>query len=135
MRQLTEDGFEMTVVKDATAGAKHPDLGDGYAVSVVNFGFIASAVVTTDEIVVSNGLNLAVASNKRAKLCQPVLPTGRIRSCWGGEAYGCWGFHESAPPTQTMVKPADFSSWLEAAARDPYYMTSRSKRMLIEQFL
>lgn len=55
LRQLIEDGFEVTVVKDATAGAKHPDLGDGYAAAVVNFGFIASAVVTTDEIVASMG--------------------------------------------------------------------------------
>ena len=30
MRTLLEQGFEVAVVKDATAGAKHPDLGDGY---------------------------------------------------------------------------------------------------------
>ncbi len=51
MRQLTEDGFEVTVVKDATAGARHPELGDGYQAALVNFGYIASAVVTTDEVV------------------------------------------------------------------------------------
>ncbi|MEA2025702.1 MAG: cysteine hydrolase [Chloroflexota bacterium] len=51
MRQLLEDGFEVTVVKDATAGAQHPDLGDGYAAALVNFGFIANAVVTTEEAV------------------------------------------------------------------------------------
>lgn len=50
MRQLTEDGFEVTVVKDATAGAKHPELGNGYDAALVNFGFIASGVVTTDEV-------------------------------------------------------------------------------------
>ena len=50
MRQLTEDGFEVTVVKDATAGAKHPELGNGYEAALVNFGFIASAVMTTDEV-------------------------------------------------------------------------------------
>jgi nicotinamidase-related amidase len=55
MRQLIEDGFEVTVVKDATAAAQHPDLGDGYAAALVNFGFIASAVVTTDEAVASMG--------------------------------------------------------------------------------
>ncbi len=55
MRQLTEDGFEVIVVKDATAAAKHPELGDGYAAALVNFGFIASAVVTTDEIVAELG--------------------------------------------------------------------------------
>ena len=55
MRQLIEDGFEVTVVKDATAAAQHPDLGDGYAAALVNFGFIAGAVVTTDEAVASMG--------------------------------------------------------------------------------
>jgi nicotinamidase-related amidase len=51
MRQLTEDGFEVTVVKDATAGPNHPDIGDGYAAALINFGFIASDVVTTAEII------------------------------------------------------------------------------------
>ncbi len=50
LRQLTEDGFEVVVVKDATAAAQHPELGDGYAAALVNFGFIASAVLTTDEV-------------------------------------------------------------------------------------
>ena len=50
MRQLTEDGFEVTVVKDATAAANHPELGDGYQAALVNFGFIASGVVNTDEV-------------------------------------------------------------------------------------
>ena len=51
MRLLLEDGFDVTVVKDATAGADHPDLGDGYAAALVNFGFMANAVVTTEEAV------------------------------------------------------------------------------------
>lgn len=50
MRQLIEDGFDVTVVKDATAGAMHPELGDGYQSALTNFGYIASAVVTTDEV-------------------------------------------------------------------------------------
>ncbi|MCH8982632.1 MAG: cysteine hydrolase [Acidobacteria bacterium] len=49
MRQLTEDGFEVVVVKDATAGARHPELGDGYEAALVNFAYIASGVITTDE--------------------------------------------------------------------------------------
>lgn len=53
MRELTENGFKVTVVKDATAAAQHPDLGDGYAAALVNFGYIASGVVTTDEAIVS----------------------------------------------------------------------------------
>ena len=51
MRQLTEDGFEIAVVKDATAAAQHPELGDGYAAALINFGYIASQVLTTDEAV------------------------------------------------------------------------------------
>ncbi len=51
MRQLLEDGFDVTVVKDATAAAQHPELGDGYEAACVNFGFMANAVVTTAEAV------------------------------------------------------------------------------------
>ena len=51
LRQLLEDGFEVAVVKDATAAAQHPDLGDGYAAAVVNFGYLASEVLSTKEAV------------------------------------------------------------------------------------
>ena len=51
LRELTENGFEVSVVKDATAAANHADLGDGYAAALVNFGYIASQVLTTDEAV------------------------------------------------------------------------------------
>ena len=51
LRQLLEDGFEVVVVKDATAGARHPDLGDGYESALRNFGYLASGVLTTDEAV------------------------------------------------------------------------------------
>lgn len=55
LRQLTEDGFEVVVVRDATAAAKHPELGDGYQAALVNFGFIASGVWTTAEAVAAIG--------------------------------------------------------------------------------
>ena len=51
LRELLEQGFEVAVVKDATAGAQHPELGDGYQSALTNFGFIANAVLTTDEAV------------------------------------------------------------------------------------
>ena len=51
LRELLEQGFEVAVVKDATAGARHPELGDGYQAAVVNFGYIANAVLSTDEVV------------------------------------------------------------------------------------
>ncbi len=49
LRGLLEAGFDVTVVKDATAGARHPQLGDGYAAALVNFGFLANRVITTKE--------------------------------------------------------------------------------------
>ncbi len=51
LRGLLEEGFEVAVVSDATAAAQHPELGDGYATALVNFGFIANAVLTTEEAV------------------------------------------------------------------------------------
>jgi nicotinamidase-related amidase len=51
LRELLEQGFEVTVVKDATAGARHPELGDGYQSALINFGFLASGVITSDEAV------------------------------------------------------------------------------------
>ena len=51
LRELIEQGFEVAVVKDATAGPRHPEIGDGYEAAVVNYGFIANAVLTTDDAV------------------------------------------------------------------------------------
>ena len=51
LRELLEQGFEVAVVKDATAGAQHPELGDDYQSALTNFGFIANAVLSTDEAV------------------------------------------------------------------------------------
>lgn len=51
LRELLEQGFEVAVVKDATAAPRHPTIGDGYQAAVVNYGFIANAVLTTDEAV------------------------------------------------------------------------------------
>ena len=51
LRELLEQGFEVAVVKDATAAPRHPEIGDGYTAAVINFGFLANAVLTTDEAV------------------------------------------------------------------------------------
>lgn len=51
MRGLLEDGFEVGVVKDATAGAKHPELGDGYQSALINFGFMANEVLDTSHAI------------------------------------------------------------------------------------
>ncbi|MGB9645489.1 MAG: cysteine hydrolase [Stellaceae bacterium] len=51
LRDLVEQGFEVAVVKDATAGPRHPVWGDGYQAAMVNYQFIAHAVLSTDETV------------------------------------------------------------------------------------
>ena len=48
MRELLEDGFEVAVVKDATAAAILPE-GDGYLAALTNFRFMANAVWSTEE--------------------------------------------------------------------------------------
>lgn len=50
LRELIEQGFEVCVVKDATAGAQLPG-GDFYQAALLNFRMIASAVRTTDQMV------------------------------------------------------------------------------------
>ncbi len=61
LRELTEQGFEVAVVKDATAGAKLPG-GDFYQAALLNFRMIASAVLTTDEAVTAMGGQTTSAS-------------------------------------------------------------------------
>ena len=51
MRELLEQGFEVTVVADATAAANHPELGNGYEAALTNFRFMASAVLSTEDAV------------------------------------------------------------------------------------
>jgi nicotinamidase-related amidase len=51
LRDLLEQGFEVFVVADATAGPRHPEWGYGYTAAMINFRFLAHAVVLTDEII------------------------------------------------------------------------------------
>lgn len=50
MRDLIEDGFEVAIAKDATAGAQLPK-GDAYEAALLNFRMIASSVQSTDSFV------------------------------------------------------------------------------------
>ena len=50
MRELLEQGFEVAVVKDATAAAMLPE-GDGYLAAITNFRYMANAVWTTEDTV------------------------------------------------------------------------------------
>jgi nicotinamidase-related amidase len=51
LRELLEQGFQVAVIKDATAGPRHPVWGDGYQAALVNYNFLAHAVWTTAEVV------------------------------------------------------------------------------------
>jgi nicotinamidase-related amidase len=50
LRELLEQGFEVLVVKDATAAAQTPEL-DGYQSALTNFRFLANALRSTTEVV------------------------------------------------------------------------------------
>ena len=51
LRELLEQGFEVAIVKDATAGPRHPVWGDGYQAAIINYRFLAHAVLSTDETI------------------------------------------------------------------------------------
>jgi nicotinamidase-related amidase len=51
LRDLLENGFEVAVVRDATAGPRHPTRGDGYQSALINYSFLAHAVISTEEVV------------------------------------------------------------------------------------
>ncbi len=50
LHELLEQGYEVAVVRDATAGAKLPE-GDGYLAALINFRYIANDLWTTEEAV------------------------------------------------------------------------------------
>jgi len=47
---LLEQGYEVAVVRDATAAAQLPE-GDGYLAAIIDFRYVANALWTTDEAV------------------------------------------------------------------------------------
>jgi nicotinamidase-related amidase len=49
LREFLEQGFEVAMVSDATAGPRHPVWGDGYSAAIINFAFLAHAVMNTKE--------------------------------------------------------------------------------------
>lgn len=51
LRELLEQGFEVAVVKDAVAGPRHPEWGDGYQAALVNYRFLAHAVLATADVI------------------------------------------------------------------------------------
>ena len=51
LRELLEQGFEVAIVKDATAAPKHPKWGYGYTAALINYAYLAHAVLSTDQAV------------------------------------------------------------------------------------
>ena len=51
LRELLEQGFEVAVVKDATAAPKHPSWGYGYTAALINYAFLAHAVLLAEEVI------------------------------------------------------------------------------------
>ena len=47
---LLERGYQVAVVRDATAAAKLPE-GDGYLAALINFRFVANGLITTNQAV------------------------------------------------------------------------------------
>lgn len=47
LRELIEQGFEVVIVRDATAGPRVPE-GDGYLAALINYRFLAHALWTTE---------------------------------------------------------------------------------------
>jgi hypothetical protein len=51
------------VVRDATAGPRHPTRGDGYQAALVNYAFLAHAVPYTNDILAAMKTNGHMASD------------------------------------------------------------------------
>ena len=51
LRHLLEEGFEVAVAVDAVAGPRHPVWGDGYQAALVNYRFLAHAVLATAQVI------------------------------------------------------------------------------------
>lgn len=51
LHELLEQGYEVAVVRDATAAARLPE-GDGYMAAIINFRYIANDLWSTDDAVV-----------------------------------------------------------------------------------
>jgi len=59
LREFLEQGFEIVVVKDATAAPRHPKWGYGYTAALINFAFLAHGVLSTDEVLAAMRHQLA----------------------------------------------------------------------------
>jgi nicotinamidase-related amidase len=51
LRELVEQGFQVAVVKEATAAPEASRMGYGYTAALINCAYIAHAVLTTEQVV------------------------------------------------------------------------------------
>ena len=51
LRHFLDVGLEVAVIKDATAGPRHPQWGDGYQAAMINYRYLAHALWSTREAV------------------------------------------------------------------------------------
>jgi nicotinamidase-related amidase len=63
LRDFIEHGFEVAMVRDATAGARNEE-GDGYQAALINWRFLAHALWTTTEAV--QFIEVAASGRKRS---------------------------------------------------------------------
>lgn len=55
LRDLLEQGFAVVIARDATSGPRPADPGDGYTAALIDFAFLAHAVLSTDDLVDAMG--------------------------------------------------------------------------------
>jgi hypothetical protein len=67
LRKFLEQGFQIAVVKGATAGPRHPEWGDGYQAAMINYRFVTHEVLSTDETGPRAYANRDAAVNRKAQ--------------------------------------------------------------------
>ena len=77
MRDFIEHGFEVAMVRDATAGTTNEE-GDGYQAALVNWRFMAQALWTTAETVATMRAAAEDAGSPPADNGSPVRLRGEV---------------------------------------------------------
>jgi len=96
MRDLIEHGFEIAMVRDATAGAVNEE-GDGYAAALVNWRFMAHALWSTDDVM--DELTEARRRQREARE-HPRVSLGLYETVLGG---GIWASMNTSTTMITVI--------------------------------
>lgn len=65
LRDLLEQGFEVYVVRDAIAGPRHPEWGDGYQAALVNYAFLAHGLLWTADVIAAMRAAISPINDRR----------------------------------------------------------------------